>query len=459
MLRATRHLRTIRCIPRYYSKNDPPVIEVVDVTPRIKVDDIVGSLKEINFSVDKSRLVQKTYEKDENIPEGKEEENGLTKHLKQRIKAAGPISMSTFMNEALVNSEHGYYRTGTDTQIFGRSGDFVTSPDVSKMFGEMITIWLTTILSKLDQKKPIHLVELGPGKGTLMKDILDVLHRVELTPDFLNVHLVEVSTGLREVQNEVLGSPVTKTEFGRVPIYWHDDLSTLPTDDSVVFLAHEFFDALPVFQFEKTERGWSEVLVDVDQSAEVPQHFHQVLAPGQSVPAKLLENQLSRFKQEVGTRAELAVYSLAFIQQISQIISERSGACLIVDYGTHEKSGFTCRGIYKHEFVNIFEKPGQVDLSVDVDWKEITNAVEDYSNGALMTAGPQSQKGFLTLLGIDSRCSSLLRRETSDEKCAKLLMSYERLVEQMGESYQALCIVPKNMFVVTKEIPGFELEQ
>jgi NADH dehydrogenase [ubiquinone] 1 alpha subcomplex assembly factor 7 len=194
----------------------------------------------------------------------------------------------------------------------------------------------------------------------------------------------------------------------------------------------------------------------LDQSLNSPHHFKFVLAPGQSIPTKLLEKHLEFYEKRVGNKVELGIYGLAIIQQISEILSTRSGACLIIDYGQEKKTKYTLRGIYKHKFVNVLEKPGEVDLSVDVDWDEIKRQV--HYKPDLRTFGPQTQRNFLKMLGIDVRLSTLLRNPAlTEEQAEVLLAAYQRLTEDMGDIYRALCIVDeKTAAKLNNSIPGFE---
>jgi NADH dehydrogenase [ubiquinone] 1 alpha subcomplex assembly factor 7 len=164
----------------------------------------------------------------------------------------------------------------------------------------------------------------------------------------------------------------------------------------------------------------------------------------------------------------LGIYSLAIVQQMAEILSNQSGAALIIDYGKAVKSNFTLRGIRKHEFVNVLEKPGEVDLSVDVDWNEIKMQVNEKKNRKIIflsglmvivhVFGPQIQRHFLQLLGIDARLAALLRKNYSQEQCNQLIAAHERLTQDMGEIYRAMCIIDDNVAKNLDNIPaGFEM--
>jgi NADH dehydrogenase [ubiquinone] 1 alpha subcomplex assembly factor 7 len=200
----------------------------------------------------------------------------LESHLAPLITMRGPLTVSDFMMHALLHPTMGYYTTVTpDDQIFGSRGDFTTAPEISQLFGELIGVWIVSTWHAMGCPSSLRLVELGPGRGTLASD---VLRTVSQFPSFYNsvasLHLVERSEALRNVQHENLSAlveggsvPPVAGEDGDglpVPTFWHDEFSSVPEDGPCIVIAQELFDALPVHQFEYTDQGWCERLVDVD---------------------------------------------------------------------------------------------------------------------------------------------------------------------------------------------------
>jgi len=428
-------------------------------------------------AVDRSTLVNKTYSP---ITIGKREpETPLTKHLKTKIKGAGPISVATFMQEALLNPKFGYYYTGgltnqqkdsenVEQEIIGNRGDFVTSPEISSMFSELIGVWCLETWNRLDRPKNIQIIELGPGKGTLMHDLLSSIHVMNkkhspLVKQFLDskitIHMVEASPQLKQVQQNTLriSSDNTLPNIGEdivisycdIPIMWHETFAKVPdtsqeADSAVFFIAHEFFDALPVFQFEYTDRGWCEVLVDVndDEDSDRPEHFKFVLAPS-STFANLLTG-LSNVEAKIGNKLEISPVAMGIMENIGLKLSKQKGAALIIDYGNDESMGFTLQGIKRHTFTNSpLELPGQVDLSVFIDFSCLKNAVKKFAHSGVATWGPQNQNHFLYQMGIDVRLMQILRNpEIDDEMQKRIVGAYERLIDKdgMGSQYKVLCV-------------------
>jgi len=201
-------------------------------------------------------------------------ENKLLNQIKARILASGPITVANYMSEVLTNPIGGYYM---NQDVFGEKGDFTTSPEISQMFGELIGIWLINEWSKIGRPKPLQIAELGPGRGTLMSDILRVFSRFQLTGSDISVSLVEVSPHLSKVQQEKLcGKQTQGNELGSEAAHfneaeslygstvrWYHQLADLPSCFTL-YVAHEFFDALPINKLVKTKEGWREVLIDLD---------------------------------------------------------------------------------------------------------------------------------------------------------------------------------------------------
>ena len=236
--------------------------------------------------------------------------------LRRRIAQAGPISIADFMAEALGHPEHGYYMT---RDPLGAAGDFVTAPEVSQMFGELIGLWCAEVWRGGGAQRPVRLVELGPGRGTLMADALRAARVMPGFADALTVHLVETSPVLETMQRRALAGHA---------VQWHRSLDELP-DGPLLLVANEFFDALPVRQFQYTPDGWRERMVGLDEDGE---GFRIGLAPGGTAAETLIPDEI-RSAARPGDIAEICPAGLAVMDAVARRIAAHGGAALIVDYG------------------------------------------------------------------------------------------------------------------------------
>ena len=341
--------------------------------------------------------------------------NGLGKRIAALIAAQGPISVSQFMTIALHDPGAGYYAT---RDPFGRSGDFTTAPEISQMFGELLGLWIAQ--AWLDQGKPhARLVELGPGRGTLMNDALRATRAA--MPEFLDsveIVLVEASPTLQKIQAEALPAFTPR---------WTTHFDSPLSDRPLFLVANEFFDALPVNQYVRTEHGWHERMVTLDDTGALTFAVSPLTAPVGFIPANRQAAPLSAFYATSPT-------STALMQQIAEIISRKGGAALIVDYGYGANAGFgeTLQAVRAHKFAPVLDAPGEADISAHVDFAALTKAARASGANAF---GPISQGELLTALGIAQRAQRL-----------KQTRELERLTsrDQMGTLFKALAIMPKN---------------
>ncbi|KAH6562827.1 hypothetical protein BASA60_010949 [Batrachochytrium salamandrivorans] len=386
----------------------------------------------------------------------KEPISPLAKHLIDSIKINGPISVAQFMRQSLVHPLGGYYMKG---KVFGPHGDFTTSPEISQMFGELTAVWKERpgYLST----KEIQSYELGPGRGTLMKDMLTTLTQLKLSSsDHLHaVHLVEASPELRKVQADVLGCPagcldrqaytpgdgtsVSAKTLEGIQIYWHDTIDCIPSeyDVSSLIIAHEFFDAMPVYKFEKTKDGWRELVVDLENSLQSPLHFRFVRAPYSTKASVALfqedtERRLEHVK--IGQCVEIAPDVISVAKSIAQRVATSGGAALLIDYGRDHIIDDSLRGIKSHQFVHPLSTPGDCDLSADVDFSAISHAVKDIAN----PHGPVAQGLFLERMGIGARAMTLINGASTNTEREAVVTAYDRLVDPaaMGEAYKIMAI-------------------
>ena len=333
--------------------------------------------------------------------------------LKRRIATTGPITLADYMSEALLHPEHGYYTT---RDPLGATGDFVTSPEISQMFGEMIGLCLAQ--AWMDQGRPNGvLAELGPGRGTLMQDILRATKGVAGFHDALDLHLVEASPVLRAAQSARLPNPT-----------FHADVSTLP-DEPLFLVANEFFDALPVRQFQRDGTGWRERMVGLDGDT-------LTMGLSAAAPLALLEHRLADTKD--GDIVEVCPALPAIMGQIGERIGTHGGAALIIDYGDWRSQGDTLQALRGHQPVDPLHAPGTADLTTHVDFEVITQSA---APARFTRITPQGV--FLERLGITQRAQSLAKSMSGDA-LESHIAAHRRLTHpsEMGDLFKVVGIYP-----------------
>lgn len=353
----------------------------------------------------------------------------LAHHIAELIAETGPITVSQFMGLALGHPRHGYYMT---RDPLGAKGDFITSPEVSQMFGELVALWLADCWMRqktnMDAPERFHLVELGPGRGTLMADALRAMKSVPGMAAAASVHFVETSPALRAEQQ------------ARVPnANWHDRFADVP-EGPTFLIANEFFDALPIRQFVKTPQGWCERHVALAEGTTPDAaHFDFALSP---VPLKdeTVIPEAARSAPE-GSIAELSPASIAIAEEIAARIAKHGGAALIIDYG-HAKSaaGDTLQAMRGHGFADPLENPGEADMTAHVDFEMIAAAAKSAGCAAF---GPVEQGRFLLDIGIEARAASLARNATPAQ-ARDIESALRRLTapDQMGSLFKVLGLLP-----------------
>ncbi|CDS09164.1 hypothetical protein LRAMOSA10524 [Lichtheimia ramosa] len=371
----------------------------------------------------------------------KETLSPLGKHLRDSIKLTGPMTLAHYMRQVLVNPLSGYYM---HDDVFGSQGDFVTSPEISQIFGELAGIWYLTEWMRLGKPKETQFVEFGPGRGTLMSDMLRALSKF---PDFYktisDVHLIEASPKLRTVQREKLAKQSAEETVSSVVrsdginIHWHDGIELVP-DKWTFLMAHEFFDALAVHCFEKTEEGWRELLVDIDETEESTRNFCLVRSSTPTVASKAFMEGDEYNQYSVGDRVEISPDSWNTSRQMAAFLQRNGGSGLIIDYGQDYAQGSTVRAIKKHEIVHPMSDPGSADLSADVDFAALKQAMLQYPD--IKTFGPVTQSKFLQNLGIQARTEMLLKHAKTAESRMNVVKSVQRLIDpaMMGRIYKVL---------------------
>jgi NADH dehydrogenase [ubiquinone] 1 alpha subcomplex assembly factor 7 len=302
--------------------------------------------------------------------------SGLADSFRRLIAATGPISLAQFVAESNAH----YYAT---RDPLGAEGDFITAPEVSQMFGELIGLWLADLWIRAGRTEPARYVELGPGRGTLARDALRAMARYGLEP---HVHLVE-------------GSPELKArQLAAVPqAQFHADLAGVPLDGPLLLVANEFLDALPVRQLVMTEAGWREVMVATDErGCFVPVAGNRPMDA--AVPAE-------RREADVGTVLETCPAAAATVFEAAGRLAQQGGAALFIDYGHAEpRAGSTLQAIARHRKVDPFALPGEADLTAHVDFAALAEVAR--SRGARWL-GTVPQGAWLRALGIEARAEAL----------------------------------------------------
>jgi SAM-dependent MidA family methyltransferase len=351
--------------------------------------------------------------------------NALAKRIANLIAAQGPITVAQYMTIALHERDFGYYATRNP---IGAEGDFVTAPEISQMFGELLGLWCVQTWHDQGRPSRARLMELGPGRGTLMAD---ALRSAKISPGFLasiEVTLVESNPRLREIQKATL-------KDAPMALAWSDSCDNALFDRPTFLLANEFFDAMPIRQLVRTEKGWGERMVGLDTSGELA----FVLSP---VPSSLAVP-ADRSQAPKGGVYEFSDTATALAQDISHGIATRGGAALIIDYGYGEPGfGETLQAVAVQKPTALLGAPGEVDISASVDFAALTAAAKTQ---AASTYGPIGQREFLVDLGILERADTL-KRGRVPEHAQSVDFDLNRLIapDEMGELFKVMAIMPSN---------------
>lgn len=348
----------------------------------------------------------------------------IARKLTDRIRSEGVIPVSAFMAEALFDPVAGFYAT---KDPLGAGADFITAPEISQMFGEVIGLWAAQAWIDMGSPARVQLIELGPGKGTLMHDIL---RTARVVPGFLNaaeVTLVEASPALKMVQGRVLAdSPVQ--------ISWADRIEKAPGGPAVL-IANEFLDCLPIRQAIRSGGVWRERCVGLHPEDET--HFAFLPGPALSELDIALIPEALRDLPE-GSLVELRPGDRQVADALALRFSRHKGRALFIDYGpATSEPGDTLQAIRQHEKVDPLDRPGTADLTARVDFESFAKAAIELG---LEVHGPAPQRDFLAALGIAQRTQMLAGKVP--EKREVLLRQLDRLTgeDQMGVLFKALCL-------------------
>lgn len=353
----------------------------------------------------------------------------LTQKLRTEIETRGPISVADFMAAALGDPEYGYYVT---KDPFGLAGDFITSPEISQIFGELLGIWSAECWHQLGSPE-IDVVELGPGRGTLMKDFLRATCHVPGFHEAAKIHLVETSPLLRKAQEESLR--------GKHPsLSWHDVLPK--TNRPMLVVANEFFDALPIRQFVKQKDGVAERMVEWNQTrAEFSFVTGEIY---KNLPGEYPKTTLATMHE--GAVVEQCPLAQRIMDEIAQHIATYGGAGIFIDYGYErlkdlqaQVTGDTLQAVRQHGFHSVLDAPGDADITAHVDF---TTLADIAACAGARVASVQSQREFMLKMGGKLRMQQLFQHANSSAQQEHIASGFERLVSSnaMGDLFKVLAI-------------------
>jgi NADH dehydrogenase [ubiquinone] 1 alpha subcomplex assembly factor 7 len=361
----------------------------------------------------------------------------LLSEIKKLIKSSGPMPVWRFMELCLMHPTLGYY---ISRDPLGREGDFTTAPEVSQMFGELLGLWTASVWRSMGSPTTFHLVEIGPGHGTMMADALRALRVVPPLYQTLSIHLVEINPVLREKQRAMLQ--------GVRSVTWHDNLDEIPEGPAII-LANEYFDVLPIHQAVRTETGWHERVIELDDDGG--------LAFGASTePIPRFDVLLPRLVRAAPVGAVFEWRPDREMMKIASRVRDQNGAALVIDYGhLRSDAGDTFQAIARHSYTDPLKAPGQADITAHVDFEALARAAEDV--GARVH-GPTTQGDFLKRLGIETRAITLMAKANPDVS-EDISTALKRLVTGgrggMGELFKVLGVSAPNIPV----LPGLSDEQ
>ncbi|WP_375625074.1 class I SAM-dependent methyltransferase [Bartonella sp. MU37NMGALS] len=351
----------------------------------------------------------------------------LKEKIKEIIALNGPITVSQYMTLALTDPQFGYYQTQTP---FGRAGDFITAPEISQLFGEMIGIWTLASWNAHGCPHPFILAEIGPGRGTLMDDVLRTIQKLSTTAfNAAEIFLLEISKKLAKEQKKRLCSYQKQIHS----IERFDQIPSKP----LFLIANEFFDTLPINQYIKVNGEWKERCITVNQDGD----FIFIAAP-HKLPSSL---QTYCSKVPNGTIFEHAPLRHQFMEQISYHLVQVTGSALLIDYGATDLAfGDTLQALSKHRFRDVFDAPGEHDLTSHVDFSFLQNIALE--KGCFAEIFEQGE--FLLKMGLLERAKQLGASKSATLK-DKIRQDIERLAgpDQMGKLFKVLHICDKNISI------------
>jgi SAM-dependent MidA family methyltransferase len=354
----------------------------------------------------------------------------LKDRLAREIALTGPMTVADYMTRCLHDPQGGYYAT---RPAIGATGDFITAPMISQMFGELIGLWAIELWNRLGAPERVRLVEVGPGDGTLMAD---ALRAARLAPDFLqavDLILIEPSAPLRAAQARMLAD-------SDVHPRWVSSLDRVETDAPVILIANEVLDCLPARQFVRTEDGWAERRVGVTDDGEL--QFGLVKITGGF--------KRPEYEVDPGQTIEISEQQAGFGRDLAALIKDASGAALLIDYGRAKaEAGDTLQALRRHQKVDPLTDPGEADLT---QWADFPTVLEAAVHAGADVTGCLGQGEFLHLLGIEARADRLKSGRPDAAPIIERQLARLTDDDQMGTLFKACAIFSPHTLVV----PGFE---
>jgi SAM-dependent MidA family methyltransferase len=325
------------------------------------------------------------------------------------IREDGPMPLDRYMALCLGHPLHGYYMS---RDPFGPDGDFITAPEISQIFGELVGVWCAAAFQALGAPSHVNLIELGPGRGTLMSDILRAARVMPGFREAARIHLVETSPTLRKLQAQKLGDGIT----------WHDTLDSVPIGPSII-IANEFFDALPIRQYEFHQGQWMERRIG--------------LSAGDRLVIGRSAFPLTEPPATEGAIVETGPLRDDIARLLGARLTQSPGAALVFDYGHGASAlGDTLQAVRRHKFCSILDWPGEADLTSHVDFESLGRAFEQ---GGAIVHGPVTQRQFLLAMGLETR-AALVSQKANPVERKIIARATERLAgeTQMGNLFKVV---------------------
>ncbi len=339
--------------------------------------------------------------------------NNLEIFIAKQIERNGSMPLGEFMSIAMIHPQYGYY---INSYPIGADGDFITAPEISQIFGEMIGAWVIDVWLQMGSPN-INLIECGAGYGTLMADIIRVGVKIPKFVDLVNICIIETQGNMRDKQ---------KSKLSNYTVSWYDNISEIIANKPSIIIGNEFLDALPVEQLKLGNNGWQQRFVDFDGNGfkliwkKADKHLLELL------PDKTLSNKIY----------EISKAQIGFIKESSLLIKKLGGAALFIDYG-HNKSGYgeTLQAVKKHKYSDILKDIGQSDITFHVDFAALKRNIPSYITSPSIV----TQRDFLLSLGIKHRAKALINNNIDMEDIIKKQL--DRLIskDQMGDLFKVMC--------------------
>ncbi len=364
-----------------------------------------------------------------NNPANDGQDTKLGQIINREIAHAGPMSIANYMALCLTHPQYGYYK---NNDPLGARGDFITAPEISQMFGEFIGLFIANTWKALGAPKNFTLLELGPGRGTLLKDVMRVLRGVDGLLAGMELCLLEVSETLKKMQQENL------SQYNPQFI---ENIAELKNNDApLIIIANEFFDALPIRQFQKQNNNWHERAIGVKIDEKGREKRTIGLSPN-IVPADILPKEIREAKE--GAVWELNIGAIRLMGELAQKIVKQRGAILAIDYGYDKTQiGETFQALEKHQYVDPLARPGKADLTAHIDFEALAKSAK--KEGAKIYK-IKTQGEFLLEMGINERANALIKANPSYKE--EIELATKRLIDknEMGELFKVLCVASNDL--------------